>query len=63
MNLEQDNKEFHTDALVLLQKMFNEFLFIKNCFEIDDKGMNIDKEAFELKPSIFYALDSLLSLK
>lgn len=57
-------KDSMVDSLIMVQKIFTEFLFIKNIFEIEqDKTLKLDKEVFDLKSYIFYSLDTIMSLK
>ncbi len=51
------------DSLIIVQKIFTEFLFIKNVFEIDKNILNSDPQTFELKSEVFYSLDTIMSLK
>lgn len=43
--------------------MHTDFLFLKNTVDIQRADLKIDKEYFDLKPSVFYTLDSIMSLK
>ena len=44
-----EEKDFETDVLLNLHKMFNEFLFMKNIIEIDGRNIKQENEMFELK--------------
>jgi len=59
--LTQEERNFKTDSLVSLSRIFNEFLFIKDSLEIQLRQHSLIPERFELKPCILYVIDSLLS--
>lgn len=42
-------------------KVFNDFLFIKNIFELDCDDFRFEKESFQIKDFFFYWIDQLLS--
>jgi len=58
-----DAKNSMVDSLIIVSKIFTEFLFIKNLFEMEKDCLKLEKEAFDLKSSIFFTLDSIMSLK
>lgn len=56
-------KDFLIDSLIIIQKMHTDFLFLKNVVDIQWGNLNLENEYFDLKPSIFYTLDCIMSLK
>lgn len=51
------------DSLIILNRMFTEFLFIKNSFEIQTNSLQKDIELIEFKPCVLYVIDSYLSTR
>jgi hypothetical protein len=60
---EEENIVLKKDLLKLSSKAFNEFLYIKNVFEIESGDLRKEIENFSLKEYFLYSIDLLLSLK
>lgn len=59
----EENIILKKNLLKLSSKCFNEFLFVKNVFEIELGDLRKEVEIFSLKEYFLYSIDLLLSLK
>ena len=62
-SLNLPNSAYVTKLLLIISKIYNDFLFIKNIFEIDWDDLRVEREWFLLKQYFLYSVDLLLSLK
>lgn len=60
---QEENIVFKKNLLKLSSKWFNEFLYVKNVFEIESHDLRKEEETFSLKEYFLYSIDLLLSLK
>lgn len=57
------NVAFATKMLINSSKIYNDFLFVKNVFEMDCDDIRAENQYFSLKQNFLYSVDLLLSLK
>ena len=54
---------FATKLLITCTKIYNDFMFIKNGFEMDSEDLRCENQFFNLKEYYLYSVDLLLSQK
>ena len=62
-SVNEENMVLKKNMLKIVNKAFNEFLYIKNVFEIESGDLRKEVENFALKEYFLYSIDLLLSLK